>query len=714
MLMPHDQSHPYPLNEGVRRLAGFFAGALVVLPLGWGLVYLAYTQADRVGVPKLTAAAVAAAVSLVVFLVAENRHRLSRLMGLEYDPTTPSWVSAGLFWLLGPAWVVYKVGTHGQPPRALLKAAKAKDKAKKPHRDALREAAETVAFVVVLVLLLKLFVVEAFVIPTGSMAETLFGYKKVVTCDECGHTFPVNASREAEPQPGSPKALTTGYCCPNCRYADPKGLLEGDRRDAGRGRQSAVDWTSGDRVLVGKFLGPDERGRVVVFKFPDAPQTGQVAQNYIKRLVGFGGETIAIFNGDLYVTTSLTYPGRPQPPRELDRWRAPYSDQWASRWTGDDFRHPNADEAVALFERSRASGFTLPGGFELVRKPDDLLMAMRRLVYDNDHQSKSLVKAGAPPRWAFADGSGWAADDPAAAKAFTHTGGAFGWVRYRHLLPKDVDDPPKADPNRGLPQAGWQTPTRDLEPRLITNFLGYNAGFEAAPTPGGLSPPRQEHLAGGDQWCGDLMLECAVTVADPAAAFAVELSKGTHRYRAEFDGGAVRLKMFPGEEDVQPPQGGGLKRVRQVPVGDDGFTLATRPTGITTPGTYAVRFANADGRLRVWVDDVAVDFGGKADYPPPPLPEQGWTKANDLDEPAGVGAAGGVTVSKLKLYRDTHYLNLRGPLDTYYVQPGHFLCMGDNSAQSSDGRMWGLVPERLMLGRAVFVFYPFDRIGFIK
>jgi type IV secretory pathway protease TraF len=58
--------------------------------------------------------------------------------------------------------------------------------------------------------------------------------------------------------------------------------------------------------------------------------------------------------------------------------------------------------------------------------------------------------------------------------------------------------------------------------------------------------------------------------------------------------------------------------------------------------------------------------------------------------------------------------NTGGKLDTYYVQPGHYLCMGDNSSQSSDGRMWGLVPDRLMLGRAVFIFFPFDRIGFIR
>src|SRR5262249_38961186 len=57
---------------------------------------------------------------------------------------------------------------------------KGKDKPDEP-RDSLREIAETVVFVVVLVLMLKTFVAEAFVIPTGSMAETLYGYQKIVT-----------------------------------------------------------------------------------------------------------------------------------------------------------------------------------------------------------------------------------------------------------------------------------------------------------------------------------------------------------------------------------------------------------------------------------------------------------------------------------------------------------------------------------------------------
>jgi len=70
--------------------------------------------------------------------------------------------------------------------------------AKKPPKDSPRELVETIVFVVVLVLILKLFVVEAFVIPTGSMADTLFGYHKTVQCDRCGYTFPVHSTEEEE------------------------------------------------------------------------------------------------------------------------------------------------------------------------------------------------------------------------------------------------------------------------------------------------------------------------------------------------------------------------------------------------------------------------------------------------------------------------------------------------------------------------------------
>ena len=56
----------------------------------------------------------------------------------------------------------------------------------------------------------------------------------------------------------------------------------------------------------------------------------------------------------------------------------------------------------------------------------------------------------------------------------------------------------------------------------------------------------------------------------------------------------------------------------------------------------------------------------------------------------------------------------RAPVATWYVQPSHYLCLGDNSPESSDGRSWGLVPRRLLLGRALLVYYPFSRVERIR
>ena len=86
-------------------------------------------------------------------------------------------------------------------------------------KDGTREIIETIVFVVVLVLLLKTFLAEAFVIPTGSMATTLLGYHRDVTCDMCGYSYLVNASSETEESSKSRRREDVTKCyCPNCRY----------------------------------------------------------------------------------------------------------------------------------------------------------------------------------------------------------------------------------------------------------------------------------------------------------------------------------------------------------------------------------------------------------------------------------------------------------------------------------------------------------------
>lgn len=68
----------------------------------------------------------------------------------------------------------------------------------------------------ILALVVRGFEAQAFVIPTGSMAPTLMGRHKEVSCAQCGFTFAVNASEEVEQH--SPSHSVYSGLCVNCRY----------------------------------------------------------------------------------------------------------------------------------------------------------------------------------------------------------------------------------------------------------------------------------------------------------------------------------------------------------------------------------------------------------------------------------------------------------------------------------------------------------------
>jgi len=54
---------------------------------------------------------------------------------------------------------------------------------------------------------------------------------------------------------------------------------------------------------------------------------------------------------------------------------------------------------------------------------------------------------------------------------------------------------------------------------------------------------------------------------------------------------------------------------------------------------------------------------------------------------------------------------LLAPGETVRVPDEKYFAMGDNSPNSLDGRFWGFVPEKDVVGRPLFVYYPFGRIA---
>lgn len=215
---------------------------------------------------------------------------------------------------------------------------------KKKHKSKLRENIESIAIAIALAFAIRYFVVEAFKIPTGSMAPTLLGEHKDVKCPNCGWSFYADRQSESASCPNCQFEINVSAYCGICnnriKYNWPAWLW---KKGVCPECQTHIAWSDlsnrivhgGNRILVNKFwykFNTPKRWDVVVFvyplydltckncsaRFPDtewheglrcqrcgSTRFSKKKKDYIKRLVGLPGEKLQIVNGDIYINGKI-------------------------------------------------------------------------------------------------------------------------------------------------------------------------------------------------------------------------------------------------------------------------------------------------------------------------------------------------------------------------------------------------------------------------
>lgn len=223
----------------------------------------------------------------------------------------------------------------------------------------------------ILAFLFRAFVMEAFRIPTGSMAETLVGAHFRLACPGCGYEFAHGfvPQRYGLPEDTVPSVSVPlpPVRCPSCGYVH-KGQPFA---------QAKATVCNGDRILVLKCLyqfSAPKRWDVVVFKNPTNPN-----QNYIKRLIGLPGEQVEIVDGDIYINGQIA---RKPPMVQQELWMPVYE---------NDFQPVNPDHPVFNL-RSWSLPFELAGTDWRQDKDQD----PTRLILDGPYDRLQYLTYQAP------------------------------------------------------------------------------------------------------------------------------------------------------------------------------------------------------------------------------------------------------------------------------------------------------------------------------
>jgi signal peptidase I len=479
-----------------------------------------------------------------------------------------------------------------------------------------------VAFVIAMIF--RGFVVEGFVIPTGSMAPTLLGQHMLIESSQTGSTTPVGLDPQVKPD-----------------ARQLRDHLAGRLQPFSKGGIKASDSRMGDRILVDKWLYPffsPERFDVVVFKNPVHPDGP--AGTYIKRLVGLPGETVWIVDGDIFV-----------------------------RQTGED-------------------------RFHVTRKERDVRETVWQLVWDSEQTPTAPARL--PKGWV---GLPWIGSPNA------------DWQKTGHTLESRSSEPVALD---------WDSSRFPLDDWNAYNMFG---------------PAR------GDYPVSDLRVSAAVTPQDEGLSASFELTTRGHVFRFSIAGTTAAIDMWPKdrpgdvrhvEASITASAPGESRRIVIEHIDQTARLLIdhTEVIQLSYDWTPLERLSFATGTKNASADELARRL--------PDPPTMHWAFSGSP-----------VRVANMQVERDLYYrpatlsasASLKNQPTPDFVQqvmpgdpaaathpssvvtlgPDQFFMLGDNSARSLDGRLWGapapivveqadptpfVVNRDLLIGKAFLVYFP--------
>lgn len=553
--------------------------------------------------------------------------------------------------------------------------------------DGIRDTIESIIVALILAFVFRAFVVEAFVIPTGSMAPGLYGKHAQYRCSSCQYSFAYGISDPAMDSFGRLVAQGTlerasfsglSLICPNCGWID----------FANRQNPAKIESNSGDRILVlkwpydigGSVLGP-QRWDVVVFKNPEDGDT-----NFIKRLLGLPGEVLEIVDGEVYTAPLASVD--PDIQEALSKPPPSLAEGGSSRK-----RRLTADQAARLAKVLR-----------IQRKTPIAQKSLWMVHYNHDYMPNPKLQSASPyynpPRWepnGEADAKAWDSSSPC--------------VKFN----------PTDNQEYRLKLAG----------KPIQDGYGYNNVYYPTVWPSEMSG----HPVPDAQVRFVLFPE-----ENTEGKISLLYRKGQQEFVATLtSSGTAQLergRIPTGGKDAQ-----GLRIMLQKAENAVPAWRIDRP--------MEIEFEHLDYRVTLRVDGQEVVSTTDTQYSPDVWSllrnseEAEHTPANL--ELAAVGTR--FNLRHLMVSRDVYYRsdltlaprNLQGDRNPYDGYPGwgtesnpillrrdpsDYFCCGDNSPQSHDGRAWwqvatsleerkqqiqympGTVPGDQMIGKAFYVYWP--------